>query len=128
MEKKSFILGCFFIFFFAIFTAICITLFSTSRESYETRRKLDTIREQLARAEDTNRQLEERIERCRFILSDLDELTSRNITTIRDCVEIVEETRYAVESLLCYLGDFDSNEYYDWLDNWLQNEGVEVVK
>lgn len=133
MEKKHFIFSCIFLFFLVVFAATGVTLYTNSKQLDESRRTNDQFREQLIRAEDTNRKLTEeledcrgRIEQCQFILSDLDGLTTTNVRTIREAIELIEETRYEVGCLSYYLGCFDSTEYYDRTDNWLQSQGIEI--
>lgn len=135
MEKKHFILSCAILFFLAVFAAIGTTLYTSSRQLDESRRANDQFREQLARAEDANRQLTEelddcrnRIGQCQYILSDLDGLTTTNVRTVREAIELIEETRYEVACLSYYLGCFDTDEYYDRVDSWLEAQGIEVVK
>lgn len=135
MEKKHFIFSCILLFLLAIFTAVCVTLYINIREANELRRTNDTIRTELTRATEANRELARelddctrRIEQCQFILSDLDGLTTTNIRTIREAVETIEELRYEIACLSYYIGGVDTDSYYDWLDNWLEAQGVEVIK
>ena len=135
MEKKHFIFSCILLFLLAIFSAVCVTLYTNIREANELRRTNDTIRTELTRATETNRELTEqlrdctkRVEQCQFILSDLDGITNTNIRTIREAIDIIEETRYEIACLSYYLGGVDTDSYYDWLDNWLETQGVEVIK
>ena len=135
MEKKHFIFSCILLFLLAIFAAVCVTLYTNIREANELRRTNDTIRTELTRATEANRELAgeldnctRRIEQCQFILSDLDGLTNTNIRTIREAVETIEELRYEIACLSYYIGGVDTDSYYEWLDNWLESQGVEVVK
>ena len=102
-----------------------ISAFSTTKY-YSARRQLDTAREQLAAATETNRELTGRIEQCSFIVNELGESTGRNITTIRECIEILEEIRYDVACLSYYIDGGNSDELYDRIDSWLQSEGVDI--
>lgn len=102
-----------------------ISAFSTAKY-YSTRRQLDTAREQLTAATATNRELTGRIEQCSFIINELGESTGRNITTIRECIEILEEIRYDVACLSYYIDGGNSDELYDRIDSWLQSEGVDI--
>lgn len=103
-----------------------ISAFSTTKY-YSTRRQLDTAREQLTAATETNRELTGRIEQCSFIVNELGESTGRNITTIRECIEAISEIREQVGALEVALGLFDSDGYYDWLDSYISDsEGVDT--
>ena len=89
-------------------------------------RKLDTARatndrltEQLAFAADTNRRLTETVGNCRFIVTELGNATGRNVGTIREAIEIIEETREAVGALEVQLGLWDSDSVYGRIDSWL---------
>lgn len=135
MEKKHFIFSCILLFLLAVFSAVCVTLYTNIREANELRRTNDSIRTELTRATETNRELAgeldectRRVEQCKFILSDLDGLTTTNIGTIREAVETIEELRYEIACLSYYLGGVDTDSYYEWCDNWLETQGVEVVK
>lgn len=135
MEKKHFIYSCIVLFFLAVFSAICVTLYTNVREIDNLRRANDSIRTELTRATETNRELtaelddcRSRIEQCQFILSDLDGLTNSNIGTIREAVETIEELRYEIACLSYYLDGVDTDSYYEWLDNWLESQGIEVVR
>ena len=103
-----------------------ISAFSTTKY-YSTRRQLDTAREQLTAATETNRELTGRIEQCSYIVNELGESTGRNITTIRECIEAISEIREEVGALEIALGMFDSDGYYDWLDSYISDsEGVGI--
>ena len=135
MEKKYFILSCAILFFLAVFSAVCVTLYTNIREIDNLRRTNDAIRTELTRATEANRGLAEqlddctrRIEQCQFILSDLDGLTNSNIGTIREAVETIEELRYEIACLSYYLDGVDTDSYYEWFDNWLEAQGIEVVR
>lgn len=91
-------------------------------------RKLDTARadndrltEQLSYAADTNRRLTETVGNCRFIVTELENATGRNIGTIREAIEIIEETREAVGALEMQLGLWDSDSVYERIDNYVFN-------
>lgn len=124
MEKKHFIFSCIFLFFLAVFAATGVALYTNSKQLDESRRTNDQFREQLIRAEDTNRKLTEeledcrgRIEQCQFILSDLDGLTTTNVRTIREAISIIEELRVQVQNLEMELGNWSADEYYNYWDN-----------
>lgn len=112
------------------------TLFvGSTRKSNDLGRQLDTVREQLAAETETNRrlgaELEDctgRLEQCSFIIQDLGESTSRDIKTVRDCCEIIEELRYEIACLSYYISGGSADELYNRIDDWLQSEGVEVIK
>lgn len=135
MEKKHFIYSCIILFFIAIFSAIGTTLYISSKQLDESRRNVDQFREQLYRAEDTNRELTEqledsrrRIEQCTIILSELDGLTTTNVNTIREAISVIEELRVQVQRLEMELGYWSPDSYYDRVDSWLEAQGLEVPK
>lgn len=125
-----------------IIVILCIALaisiaFSVGNSIWanEARREVDIAREQLTREAETNRQLraelessQSRLEQSSFILGELRETTDRDITTIRDCIEVLEKTRYAVGCLSYYIDGCSSDDIYSRIDGWLESEGVEFVK
>ena len=115
---------------YRIFISIIICLFvllaGTVVYGVTCTRKLDTVRaandrltEQLSYASDTNRRLTETVGNCRFIVTELGNATGRNVGTIREAIEIIEETREAVGALEVQLGLWDSDSIYDRIDSWL---------
>lgn len=66
------------------------------------------------------------IDQCRNYCTELGAISERNISSIRDAVETIEEERYFVQCLEMELGLWDSDSYYEWCDNWLQTQGVEL--
>lgn len=100
-----------------------------------TRRQIDELRGQLTEATDSNnairRELEScqsRLGQCHFILEELGDTTGRSITTVRDCIDLVEEQRYYIACLSYYIDGGNSDELYKRIDDWLESEGVEFVK
>lgn len=90
----------------------------STKQLVDTRRHLDTAREQLVRATEYNRGLTERLGSVQANATKLGELTSRNVSTVRECVELVEEIRVGVKEMedsICGGDTFDS--YYDYWDN-----------
>lgn len=110
-----------------IFTSLLFfTLFLGSTiKSNNYRRQLDTAREQLTRAEDTNRELTDKIGQCRFIVKDLAESTDRNIEDVRGIIDLVEEVRVQVYNLEMVIDNSSSDDVYNRIDSWLQSEGIE---
>ena len=115
---------------YRIFISIIICLFvllaGTVVYGVTCTRKLDTTRaandrltEQLSYASDTNRRLTETVGNCRFIVTELGNATGRNVGTIREAIEIIEETREAVGALEVQLGLWDSDSIYGRIDSWL---------
>ena len=107
----------------------------SANRSNEARRQVNSAREQLEREAETNRQLraelessQSRLEQCSSILGEFRETTDRDITTIRDCIEIIEETKYVVGCLSYYIDNSCSDDIYDRVDNWLETQGVHPVK
>lgn len=111
---------------FVFTTLLFFTLFLGSTiKSNNYRRQLDTAREQLTRAEDTNRELTDKIGQCRFIVKDLAESTDRNIEDVRGIIDLVEEVRVQVYNLEMVIDNSSSDDVYSRIDNWLQSEGIE---
>ena len=115
---------------YRIFISIIICLFvllaGTVVYGVTCTRKLDTVRaandrltEQLSYASDTNRRLTETVGNCRFIVTELGNASGRNVGTIREAIEIIEETREAVGALEVELGLWDSDSIYGRIDSWL---------
>ena len=106
---------------FIISIAFCI-IFSgniySSIQSYKYRRHLDTAREQLLRAEEYNRELTERLGSISTNVQKLGELTERNVSGVRQCIEIIEETRVIVQELEDCCGSFSQCEYYQYWDSY----------
>lgn len=94
----------------------------------KTRADNDRLTEQVNRATDTCTRLTETIGECQSICRQLDESSRRDISDIRDAIEIIEETRYYIACLSYYIDSSSSDELYNRTDDWLENEGVEFVK
>ena len=99
------------------------------------RRQIDVLRGQLTEATESNnlvtRELEDcraRFEQCHSILQELGDTTGRSIETVRDCIDLVEEQRYYIACLEYYIDSGSSDELYNRIDDWLEQEGVEFVK
>lgn len=98
---------------------------STARTN-NLRRQLDSTRELLLQSEDTSRELRGRIECSQEILREIGTTADRDITTVRDCIEIVEQLRCQIEDLENILYSSDTDDVYDRIDNWLESEGVKI--
>lgn len=85
-------------------------------------RLVDQLTERLSDATDTNRRLTETVEQCQFIVTELGSTTDRSIGTVREAIEVIEETREAVGALEVELGIWDSDSVYDRIDSWLDSE------
>lgn len=122
-EKKNVICIGIIIFMFALLLSASIDLFTSSKQLDESRATNDRLAEQLNRATDTNRRLAETVGQCQFIVTELENTTNRNISTVREAIEIIEETREAVGALEAELGIWDSDSVYERIDNYvLDNE------
>lgn len=106
-----------------------VLLRTNSIKSNDYRGQLDTAREQLSLARATNRELEEqlesansRLEQISFLCEELGESTGRNITTIRQCVDLLEEARYQIACIYYYSTGGNSDSIYERIDNWLDEE------
>lgn len=92
------------------------SIFSTVQYN-QTRGQLDTAREQLTTATETNRRLTVQLGQCQFIVSDLAESTNRNITNVRECIELLEEIRTQIGSLEMVFDNRSTDELYSWYDD-----------
>ena len=99
---------------------LCLLLYSTvcTRKLNEARGHLDTAREQLIRAEEYNRELTERFGSISTNVHKLGELADRNVSGVRQCIEIIEETRVIVQELEDCCGSFSQYEYYQYCDSY----------
>ena len=117
--------------FIYIIVLLAVLLFGTTVYGIYCTNKLDKtgrlvnqLTERLSDATDTNRRLTETVEQCQFIVTELGNTTDRNIGTVKDAIEIIEETREAVGALEVELGLWDSDSVYDRIDSWL-SDGIE---
>ena len=119
MQKKIInIAGIVFILCLFFYSAIC------TRKLDNYRRNLDTAREQLIRSEEYNRELTERLGSISDNVQKLGDLTERNISGVRQCIELIEETRVIVKELEDCCGSFSQSEYYQYWDSYFQSEGL----
>ena len=121
--------------FIYIIVLLAVLLFGTTVYGIYCTNKLDEagrlndqLTERLSDATDTNRRLAETVGQCQFIVTELGSTTDRNIGTVREAVEVIEETREAVGALEVELGIWDSDSIYDRIDSWLQDDGVDFIK
>ena len=103
---------------------LCLFGYSTicTRKLNKYRGHLDTAREQLIRAEEYNRELTERLGGISTNVHKLGELADRNVSGVRQCIEIIEETRVIVKELEDCCGSFSQCEYYQYWDSYYHNE------
>ena len=123
MEHKKNII----IYIIAVVVAFCIVFsgnICNSVKSFKYRRHLDTVREQLIRSEEYNRELTERLRSISTNVQKLGELTERNVSGVRQCIEIIEETRIIVQELEDCCGSFNQCEYYSHWDNEFRDKGL----
>ncbi len=119
-EKKNYRI---FIVIIVVLAALLVgTHLYYSEQLDESGRIVDQLTERLSDATDTNRRLTETVEQCQFIVTELGDTTDRSIRTVSDAINIIEEIRTEVQSLELELGGFSSDEYYNWLDDWLRSE------
>lgn len=112
------------------------TLFITSSvRSVRLRTANNRLTEQLDRATSTCTELAGQLDDCRRTISqcqqlcgDIDEISERSISTSREAIEIIEETRYYVMCLEVELGLIDTDSIYERLDSWLEAEQVDFIK
>lgn len=92
----------------------------STKQLVDTRRHLDTAREQLVRATEYNRGLTERLGSIQANATKLGELTNRNVSGVRECIELVEEIRVRVKEMEDSIyGGNTSDCYYSYWDNVL---------
>ena len=117
-------------------------LFTSISGTNSARRQIDQLRGQLVTATESNQALigeltdcrgelescQSRLEQCHFILEELGDTTGRSITTVRDCIDLIEEQRYYIACLSYYIDGGSSDDIYDRLDSWLESEGVDFIK
>lgn len=102
-----------------------LSVFSTVQYN-SARADNDRLTERVNRTTDTCTRLTETIGECQSICRQLDESSRRDISDIRDAIEIIEETREAVGAMEEALGLFDSDGYYNWLDSYVfDSEGLD---
>lgn len=123
-EVKNIFIGFIVVFFFCLFVGVTVLLFSTTRELDTARRLNDGLTERIVQAEDTNRELTKSLGQIRFLCEEFDNSVDRNIRTVREAIEVIEETRYYVQCIEVELGLYDSDSIYDGIDSWLESEGV----
>jgi len=99
-----------------LFFSGALSVFSTVQYN-KVRGQLDTAREQLTTATETNRRLTVQLGQCQFIVNDLAESTNRNITNVRECIELLEEIRTQVGSLEMVFDNRSTDELYSWYDD-----------
>ena len=126
----------------AVIVLLGVVLFTSISRSNSAGRQIDELRGQLDAAGATNQALvgelevcrgelescQSRLEQCHFILEELGDTTGRSITTVRDCIDLVEEQRYFIACLSYYIDGGNSDELYNRIDNWLEAEGVDFIK
>lgn len=132
-EKKNIFSRIFIIICLSVSLFLGVAWIRTIDQSNNYRRQLDTVRGQLSTATETNRRLAEqldeaqsRLEQCYYITEELGDITSRNITSIRECREVLEETRYSIACLAYYSSGITSDDIYQRIDNWLKDEGINI--
>ena len=113
------------IYFFVIAAAFCIVLSANiynSIQSYKYRGNLDTAREQLTSATETNTELTNRISRIAEVTGRIKETADANITDAREIIEAVEILRSQIKELEDCCDSFNQFEYYQHWDNEFRNE------
>ena len=101
-----------------VFILLLFGCIRNTKQLNKYRRHLDTARNELLRAEEYNRELTERLGSISNNVHKLGELADRNINGVRQCIEIIEETRVIVQELenICY-GSDSIDSYYSYWDN-----------
>ena len=101
-----------------IFILLLFGCIRNTARSYEYRRLCDKYREQLSAATETNRALNDRLDRVTEVVGRLHETTERNVTDARSIIETVEMLRTQIQELenICY-GSDSIDDYYNYWDN-----------
>ena len=119
-EKKTY---CIFTFIIICLAALLVgTKVYYSKQLDESGRLVDQLTERLSDAADSNRRLAETVGQCQFIVAELGDTTDRSIGTVREAINLIEEIRTQVQGLELELGAWDTDGYYNWLDDWLRSE------
>ena len=105
-----------------VFILLLFGCIRNTKQLNKYRRHLDTAREQLIRAEEYNRELTERLGSISTNVYELRELADRNVSGVRQCIEIIEETRVIVQKLEECCGSFNQCECYQYGDSYYQDE------
>ena len=105
-----------------IFILLLFGCIRNTKQLNKYRRHLDTAREQLLRSEEYNRELTERLGSISTNVHKLGELADRNVSGVRQCIEIIEETRVIVQELEGCCGSFSQSEYYQYWDSYYHDE------
>ena len=92
------------------------------------RNTIDQLNERIITAERTNSELRGTIERCRQICDIYEKSVDRNVRTLQDAIEVVEQTRYTIQSIEMELGIWNTDSIYDGLDSWLESQGISVER
>lgn len=121
-EVKHSIIGGLLIMFFCLFVGTIVLLFSTTRELNKLGTTNDRLTERIVEAENTNRELTKSLGQIRFLCGEFDSSVDRNITTVREAIEVIEETRYFVECIEVECGLWDTDSIYNGIDSWLESE------
>ena len=99
---------------------LCLFLYSTicTKQLNKARGHIDTVRNELIRAEEYNRELTERLGSISTNVYKLGELADRNVSGVRQCIEIIEETRVIIKEMEDSIYGYDTlDSYYSYWDN-----------
>lgn len=105
-----------------IFILLLFCSIRNTKQLNKYRRHLDTARNELLRSEEYNRELTERLGSISNNVHKLGELADRNVSGVRQCIEIIEETRVIVQELEDCCGSFNQSEYYQYWDSYYHDE------
>ena len=101
-----------------IFILLLFGCIRNTKQLNKYRGHLDTVRNELIRSEEYNRELTERLGSISTNVYKLGELADRNVSGVRQCIEIIEETRVIVQELEdCCYGSDSIDSYYSYWDN-----------
>ena len=101
-----------------VFILLLFCCIRNTKQLNKYRGHLDTVRNELIRSEEYNRELTERLGSISTNVYKLGELADRNVSGVRQCIEIIEETRVIVQKLEDCCGSFSQSEYYQYWDSY----------
>ena len=93
-----------------------------AKKSNDSGRLSNQLRERITDSADTSERLTDTIKQCQLIITGLGNSTERSIRTIREAIEIIEETREAVNRLETELALSSTDGVHSGNDNRVEVE------
>lgn len=120
-EKDFFKFLCFLVFATTLFFSILVSIESTTKLNTVGKYN-DQLTERVVETERINRELTDTIGRCRDLCSEFEDSVSRNVSSTREAVELIEETRYLVQCIEVELNLWTTDSVYERTDSWLESQ------